>query len=239
MLSRNRQEEALKSLCWLRGWVEPEAVQEEFNDLQRCRIAAQQCYDCEKLNEKCEHPTPTIRDKIRDLFRRRTLRPFILIGSLFFFSAFCGISPYRPFLVQILYSHNSPIDPNEVIVWMGYIGFAANVLLTIVIRSLGKRQIYLWSMGLVVLSLFGIGKNLFYFVNCVNFKWKLIVNFLFAGIYGFMYLPLDKTSFDVNPNPTQLQQNPTAIHYLPIVIFNVLQFLGKINSSKIIRIQFY
>lgn len=53
-----------------------------------------------------------------------------------------------------------------------------------------------------------------------------------------MYLPLDTTSFDVNPNSTQLQQNPTAIHYLPIVIFNVLQFLGKINSSKIIRIQF-
>lgn len=54
-----------------------------------------------------------------------------------------------------------------------------------------------------------------------------------------MYLPLDTTSFDINPNSTQIQQNPTAIHYFPIVIFNVLQFLGKINSSYIIKIQFY
>lgn len=157
LLSKNRQDEALKSLQWLRGWVNANAVQSEFNDLQRCRITAQICYKCEKQNETCAHPPPTIRDKIRDLFRRRTLRPFILIGVLYFFSACCSISPYRPYMVQALYFYQSPIEPNLVVVWLGYIGFASNILLLVVIRSLGKRPIYLYSMALIILTLFGLG----------------------------------------------------------------------------------
>lgn len=125
--------------------------------MQRCRINAQICYQCEKQNEICQHPPPTLRDKIRDLFRRRILRPFILIASMFFFAAFCGISPYRPYIVQILYFYKSPIDPNQVVVWLGYIGLAANVSLVITIRSLGKRSIYLWSMAFTILTLFGLG----------------------------------------------------------------------------------
>lgn len=158
LLSRNRQEDALKSLQWLRGWVDSNAVQNEFNDLQRSRISAQTCYTCEKQNATCQHPPPTISDKIRDLFRRRTLYPFILVGSLFFLSAFCGISPYRPYMVQILYYYKSPIDANEVIVWMGYIGFISNLLLMCSIRQFGKRLIFLWSMAIVVVTLFILGE---------------------------------------------------------------------------------
>lgn len=157
LLSRNRQEDALKSLQWLRGWVDAKVVQNEFNDLQRCRISAQICYQCEKQNKECGHPPPTIREKIRDLFRRRTLRPFILIACMFFLCAFCGLSPYRPYVVQILYFYKSPVDPNRVVVWLGYIGFVANLLLVITIRSLGKRAIYLWTMAFTVLILFGLG----------------------------------------------------------------------------------
>lgn len=157
LLSRNRQEDALKSLQWLRGWVDAATVQNEFNDLQRSRITAQICYQCEKQNEICQHPPPTMQQKIRDLFRRRTLRPFVLISCLFFFAAFCGLSPYRPYLVQILFFYQSPIDPNEVIVHLGYTGLFSNILLIFTIRALGKRSIYLWTMAFIVLSLFGLG----------------------------------------------------------------------------------
>lgn len=33
LLSRGRIEEAERALCWLRGWVTPEVVKEEFNEL--------------------------------------------------------------------------------------------------------------------------------------------------------------------------------------------------------------
>lgn len=158
LLSRNRQADALRSLKFLRGWVDASTVQNEFNDLQRCKISAQICYTCEKQNEICHHPPPTIRDKIRDLFRRRTLRPFILLGSLFFLSAFCGITPYRPYIVQVLYFYESPIDANEVVVWLGYVGLLSNVILICCIHYFGKRTIYLLSMAIVCLTLFALGE---------------------------------------------------------------------------------
>lgn len=161
LIGKNREEDALKSLQWLRGWVNSNAVEAEFNELQRSKINAQICYQCEKQNETCQHPLPTMGDKFRDLFRRRTLHPFILIGSLFFLSAFCGISPYRPYMVQILYFYQSPIDANKVIVWLGYIGFISNVLLVCTIRPLGKRVVFLWSMAIIVLALFTLGNFVF------------------------------------------------------------------------------
>lgn len=158
MLSKNRQAEALKSLQWLRGWVsDSSAVRAEFDELQRSKVNAQRCYNCEKQHEICHHPLPTIRDKIRDLFRRRTLRPFILVASLYVISVFAGITPFRPYIVQILYFYQTPIDANDAVAYMGYFGFGANVLLVCSISSLGKRNVYLYSMAIVVAALFGLG----------------------------------------------------------------------------------
>jgi SP family facilitated glucose transporter-like MFS transporter 8 len=33
LLSRGRTEDAERALCWLRGWVTPDVVKEEFNQL--------------------------------------------------------------------------------------------------------------------------------------------------------------------------------------------------------------
>lgn len=139
------------------GWVDFSAVKSEFDELQHSRINAQTCYKCEKQHEICQHPLPTITDKVRDLFRRRTLRPFILIACLYVVSVFAGITPFRPFLVQILYYYQSSVDANTAVAYMGYFGFGANVLLVCIISSLGKRSVYLWSMGVVVLTLLFLG----------------------------------------------------------------------------------
>lgn len=209
LLSQNRESEALKSLQWLRGWVDAKAVETEFNELQQCKVSAQMCYECEKEQKSCNHPPPTLRQKIRDLLRRRTLRPFILIACLFFMSAFTGIGPYRPYLVQVLHFYQAP-NPNESIVWIGYIGFLANVVLVFTIRPLGKRRVYLWSMAAIILVLFGL------------------------GIYGFVYLSLDSTSFDITPNQYRQLQNDIKINqYLPIIGFNLLQFFSNFGINAI------
>lgn len=54
-----------------------------------------------------------------------------------------------------------------------------------------------------------------------------------SGIYGFIYLPLNLTSFDINANSTYISANSSAIHYFPIVIFNILQFLGNFGVGSI------
>lgn len=138
-------------------------VQAEFDDLQRSRITAQQCYECEKTNAICTHPLPTITDKFRDLLRRRSLKPLFLIATLSVLSRFGGNAPYRPYIVQVLYYYESPIDPNTAIVWMGYIGFVSIVVLMLIIRSFGKRTIYLWSLAINTLISFGLGKQFRFF----------------------------------------------------------------------------
>lgn len=150
----------MKALAWLRGWVNRSAVQAEFAELQRSKTSAQTCYNCEKQHEVCHHPLPTIADKIRDLFRRRTLRPFILIASLYVISVFAGITPFRPYIVQILYYYQTPVDANSAVAYMGYFGFGANVLLVCTISSFGKRNVYLYSMAIVVASLFVLGMEI-------------------------------------------------------------------------------
>lgn len=112
LLSKNRTEDALKSLQWLRGWVSPNGVKEEFQALQRYNIQSLSCPQCLKLEITCTHPPPTIPEKLRDLFRRRTLKPFIISLVLFAFAQFSGYPPMRPFLVLILKAYGVPINPN-------------------------------------------------------------------------------------------------------------------------------
>lgn len=158
-LSRNRNDEALKSLRWLRGWArDSSAVRDEFDELQKSKINAQICYKCEKQHEICNHPLPTLGDKVRELLRRRTVRPFIMIATLYMVSVFAGITPFRPYLVPILNYYKSPIDANKIVAYLGYLGFISNFVLVCSVRSLGKRKIYLWSLAIVVATLFGLGE---------------------------------------------------------------------------------
>lgn len=158
LLYRNRQDDALKSLQWLRGWVDSSVVRTEFEELQSSQANARKCNKCTKPNEICQHPPATIRDKIRDFFRRCTLHPFLLIVILYFLAVFVGLNAFRPYLVQVLYYYQSPIDANKAIVWIGYIGLVANFVLVCIIKPLGKRKTYLWSMGIVVIILFSLGE---------------------------------------------------------------------------------
>lgn len=95
LLSKNRTTEAEKSLRWLRGWVSSEAVAQEFHDLQRHSERSKSCNTCIKKDLKCTHPLPTMREKFAELKRKRTLKPFGIVISLFFLAQFSGILSMR------------------------------------------------------------------------------------------------------------------------------------------------
>lgn len=112
LLSKDRSNDALKSLQWLRGWVAPKAVEQEFQSLVEYNKRSDSCNECIKKNLECHHPKPTIIDKIKELSRKRTLKPFLLVMTLFFLSQFSGIAAMRPYTVQIMKAYNVPIDAN-------------------------------------------------------------------------------------------------------------------------------
>lgn len=116
LLSKNREAEALKSLQWLRGWVSAKAVKVEFDEIKRYNQYSVSCSACIKSQKKCTHP-PNLKQKLQELFRRRTMKPFIILLTAFFIAQFSGSHAMRPYIVQILKSYGSPISPNWATVW--------------------------------------------------------------------------------------------------------------------------
>lgn len=84
LLSKNRHSEAQKALSWLRGWVPTKAVTLEFTKLQQHIERSKSCDLCIKQNQICTHPLPTLREKLSEFKRKRTLKPLFIVLSIFF-----------------------------------------------------------------------------------------------------------------------------------------------------------
>ena len=147
LMAKNRKDDALKSLMWLRGWVsDPKQVEKEFSEIQRYSEESNRCVSCQKLEIKCTHKSSTNREMLKEIFRKRTLKPFTLVMTMFLFCQFSGLSAMRPYFVQIFQAFSVPIDASWATVVIGILGFAANISCTCLIKLLGKRKIALVSM---------------------------------------------------------------------------------------------
>lgn len=143
---------------WLRGWVSPQTVHTEFNELQDFSRRSNACGDCSRRSIKCNHPKATFLDKIRELKRKRNLKPFILCVSLYFFQQFALYSVWQAYIVQILIALGTPIDASLVTVLNALIGMAGSIILMLTIKTFGRRRIYLTASMIVVLCSVGLGE---------------------------------------------------------------------------------
>lgn len=155
---RNKSKEALKSLQWLRGWVSKRVVRDEFSSLQEYREQFDTCLKCEKLLKECQHPSPSIFDKLKDISRKRTLKPFILITILYVMMEFSGMFVMRPYIVQILNAYGIPIGASSTTILLGLLGLIANIFLVFTVRVFGKRRIYLFTICGTFLCSFGLSE---------------------------------------------------------------------------------
>ncbi|XP_055301619.1 facilitated trehalose transporter Tret1-like isoform X2 [Sitodiplosis mosellana] len=156
LVSKNRLESAQKSLQVLRGWVSSESISPELDQLKHINEMSSACADCVQSGSKCDHPPPTLFEKFKDIFQKRTMKPFLLVTILFVMMQFSGMFAMRPYIVPILNAHGIALDANVTTVILGVLGVLANVILIFTIRILGKRRIYLWSMVGNFVSCFGL-----------------------------------------------------------------------------------
>uniref|UniRef100_U5EU35 Putative transmembrane transport n=1 Tax=Corethrella appendiculata TaxID=1370023 RepID=U5EU35_9DIPT len=212
LLSRNRTDEALKSLQWLRGWVSPTAVDKEFKEMQRYNENSSKCILCQKskVPVKCNHPPPSEFQKFKELLRKRTMKPFILVMVYFGFCQFSGLPAMRPFLVQIFQAYNLPIDASWATVIVGFLSLIANIVCMTLIKFVGKRKLSLFSMVLTSLSCI-----------CLSF-------------YAFNILPRGWTSFDKH-TVTEFQANLSddGLNYIPMILFFVLAFATAVGIAPV------
>lgn len=125
LISKGRQKEALHSLCKLRGWAQPEDVQEEFNQLLEYHNAYEECVIClkEKTTEQkpCEHANYNFWKKTYMKYKyvffvKETLRPFGLVMAYFFFHTMSGLIPVRPNMVNVCKALGMKFDPKGIVV---------------------------------------------------------------------------------------------------------------------------
>lgn len=159
LLSKHRDDEALKSLQWLRGWVSPNAVHQEFTEIKCYSEYSNKCTGCYKAELKCYHPQPKFLERVKELYRKRIIKPFILIVMLFFFGQFCGASVMRPYLVQIFKAFEVPINPQYGTVIFGIIATVANIFMMMIVKFTGKIKLLLFSMIGTAFSTTGLGNN--------------------------------------------------------------------------------
>nr|XP_014290513.2 facilitated trehalose transporter Tret1-like [Halyomorpha halys] len=165
LMSRGRHKDAENALCWLRGWVSPEHVKKEFDELSRYTEATKLRKTNGVVNpaftgddgtvvqqpEK-EFEELTMKEKIKDFVRPSMLKPLGLIVGYFFFSNFTGITATRPYMVLIARDYNMPLEAYKATVVFGTVGFAGSVLCMLTVAKFKKRPIALSSMIIAAIS---------------------------------------------------------------------------------------
>lgn len=150
MLSKGRDEAAMKSLQWLRGWVPEKVVQDEFNTIKQFKMASNACSACEKAKIKCQHPPPTLLQNLKQLFRKRTLKPFLIVMICSCTGFHSGTHHLLPFIVQILKAYRSPMSPNLATVAIGSIAIIGTIVCVLTVKLIGKRRLFLFSLAATV-----------------------------------------------------------------------------------------
>lgn len=152
LLSKGRFQEAEKSLQWLRGWVSPQTVRKEFTELQNYSITSNACISCAKQVARCEHLKQTLWQKIKEIKRRRNVRPLIFIFFMNICYEFNGSYVLEPYNIQILNTLGSPIAANVAMILISGFGIMGSIFLIATIKKFGRRKIYLTSIfGIAIL----------------------------------------------------------------------------------------
>uniref|UniRef100_A0A182NQQ7 Major facilitator superfamily (MFS) profile domain-containing protein n=1 Tax=Anopheles dirus TaxID=7168 RepID=A0A182NQQ7_9DIPT len=202
LLSKNRADDALSSLQWLRGWVSPKAVEQEFQEMKRYSLNSAKCALCQKSGATtCQHPPLTEWTKLKELMRKRNLRPFVLVMLFFVFGQLSGLTGMRPYLVQIFQAYGVPLDANWATVSTGLLGLIANIVCMVSIKFVGKRRLALTSMMVTAIS-------------CIS-----------LSIYAFNTFPPGWTSFDNHPETSHV----SSMGYIPMVLFFMLAFFTSVG----------
>ncbi|KAJ9594175.1 hypothetical protein L9F63_014335, partial [Diploptera punctata] len=135
LLSRGRKKEAQTSLSWLRGWVEPSAVQREYDELVKHYEATKKGIvnvgfldeSVTNIPENVSNPTPQIVNshesrtdqvqacdpeslsRMKALFEPSTRRPLMLIVVLMFLITWSGYIALKPFMVTVFDKFKLPL----------------------------------------------------------------------------------------------------------------------------------
>ncbi|XP_036149477.1 facilitated trehalose transporter Tret1 [Monomorium pharaonis] len=182
LAAKDRLKESERALCWLRGWVGPSVVRNEFEALR------------DSIQKSIQ--TDTDKEEIWRAYTKRTFYlPFFLVSAGFFISNFGG-STLQTFAVVIFEKLNAPIDEYTATVFLGVAQVIGIILCVLIIHLMGKRRLTFLSVGgsgicLLIIAIYGYLNNAGYF-DGIRYSWiptTLLIGSAFATNLGIRTLP--------------------------------------------------
>lgn len=203
LLSKGRVEQAETSLSWLRGWVPKDVIADEFQALQRYSERSKSCGVCIEQNLRCVHPPPSLAEKFAEFKKKRTLKSFFIVISLFVILQYSGMFAMTPYLVQIFKAYQSPLPPDVSTAVLSFLNIFATITFMCLVRFVGKRRLYLTVLSGVCISSFVI------------------------SVYGFILLPIGYNSFDESNGVPGLKGS--SLTYIPtffLILWSFCSYCG-------------
>ncbi|XP_014474161.1 PREDICTED: facilitated trehalose transporter Tret1-like [Dinoponera quadriceps] len=191
LAAKDRLWESEQALCWLRGWVAPNQVRDEFQAL------------CEAVQKPAvgrgaeAFPEGKEEEKAWRAYTKRTFYlPFILVTAAFFIAAFGGIATLQTFAVVIFAKLKTPIDSYAAAVFLGVAQLFGTLICVVAIHLAGRRILSFLSIsgtGLCFLlaAIYGYLSDAEY-LDGTKYTWMpttLMIGAAFASHIGIRLLP--------------------------------------------------
>lgn len=201
LISKNRYDDARKSLAWLRGWTTEDEIEEEFQEL---------CRNLEK--ETIEEKKTSKLMVVKKFGTRAFLHPFFLISVGFYLMHFTGQNVLQTYAVQIFLTMESPIDKYYSTLILGIVELLGSLFCSIMIHYTGKRP-------LVMFSTMGAGVC---YIAVATYAYLNDINYLITG----EVINSDATHKLVNSTSNAFDStNSTLLLWLPTTILFVSAFV--------------
>lgn len=129
LILKNRDEEAKKSLMWLRGWRKSfDCVKQEFDELHK------------SLNEPTSNGDKE--ESLLKAFTRRTfILPYFICSLAFFIGHFSGMTTLQTYAVPIFAQLKAPVDKYFATMLLGIVELVGTGSCVMLVRFAGKRKL--------------------------------------------------------------------------------------------------
>ncbi|XP_075215625.1 facilitated trehalose transporter Tret1-like isoform X2 [Lycorma delicatula] len=200
LVTQNRISDGEKALCWLRGWVHPLKVRDEFLLLLEYTKSPdskemESITGLKKINTTDngtkENKEGGVINKLKVLTQASVYRPLRVIMIYFVISHSVSLWGVRPFLVYIFKLIGMPMDPNWVLVISGGLQIMGCLTGMFTLKLCGKRAVNFLSLTACIASCFIIGISLLV-GNATPWIPFIFFNVLFFAA-GFGVIPLPWT----------------------------------------------
>ncbi|XP_044260290.1 facilitated trehalose transporter Tret1-like isoform X1 [Tribolium madens] len=184
LVSKNRIEEAKKSLLWI-------------NKYQTVQLSLVQLALLQREHELKESETSKM-DTFRELGKPTGYKPLLILTGLFLFQQFSGIFTFLFYSITFFQEVGSEMNPYLTSIFIGIVRFVMCMVNTYVLRTYGRRP-------LVILSCFGMSFSIFFsgfFTYWVKtgtstLTWLPVVFlllFVFTSMIGLVPIPYTMTA---------------------------------------------